>query len=216
LFDNRGDGTYVDVAATVGLAAWEFIWGASFADFDADGDSDLAIAGSLLGVGSSNPTRIFLNDDGLFTDATASSGLKDLRDYFTSGLAQADFDNDGFPEFLVVTSTIPGAIGRPFLYRNLGTGNHSITLRVRGTTSNRDAVGARVAVTAGGRTQVKWRYAGSSFLSMDSPWLTFGLGTATQVEAIEVTWPTGLVERFVDLPVDQTSTIIEGEGSPAP
>ncbi|RMG51445.1 MAG: CRTAC1 family protein [Acidobacteria bacterium] len=221
LYVNNGDGTFTDVGEQAGVARWEWGWGCSFTDVDNDGDLDLFFAGNfphepfdVMSAGRGNPGRLLINEgDGTFRDA-ADQAIFGLEDEFTSGVAVGDFDGNGFPDILVAVGGFDDRAGHPHLYQNLGNDNAWITLRLVGTMSNRDAIGARVSVTAGGRTQVKEVRAGSSFLSMDSPWLTFGLGEADHIESIGVVWPSGLSEEFEPPPVRQTITLVEGEGLP--
>lgn len=220
LYENNGDGTYTDIGETAGLADWEFGWGASFADFDNNGYADLFFAGSfpffpiwpIIGPGRGNPGRLFMNkkNSKSFSHA-ASFGLQNA---YASGVAVGDFDNNGFPDIVVVTTTFLKR-GRPVLLQNVGNNNNWITVRTVGTASNRDGVGARVTVKARNLVQVKEVRAGSSFLSMDSPWLTFGLGKRKTAH-IEVAWPSGLVERFSWQAVNQMVTLVEGTGVPVP
>ena len=240
LFESNGDGTYVsgDVAAAAGVGTLEFGWGCTFTDFDNDGYADIFFAGSLpsvLNQGRGNPGRmLFNNRDGTFTDASApscsggrsrrasSSGEAsteciravpvDLSNQWTSGVAQGDFDNDGFADIVVVVEPVAGGSCRPVLLRNLGNENHWVTIRLVGTTSNRDAVGAQVRVVAGPLRQIKEVYAGTSFLSTESPWLTFGLADQESTDSVKVTWPSGLVEQFANISTGQTVTLVEGQG----
>ena len=101
----------------------------------------------------------------------------------------------------------------PRLLRNDG-GNrrHWLGVALQGTTSNRDAVGARVTVTAGGRARTKLRTGGTSYLSASDPRLLFGLGSESRVERLEVRWPTGRVERYPEPAVDRYLTLKEGAG----
>ncbi len=220
LYENHGDGTFTDVGERTGVARWEWGWGCSFIDVDNDGDLDLFFAGNfphepfdVMSAGRGNPGRLLINDDGTF-HVFEDREVFQLADEFTSGVAVGDFDGNGFPDILVAVGGFDDRAGHPHLYQNLGNENNWITLRLVGTTSNRDAIGAWVSVTAGGRTQVKEVRAGSSFLSMDSPWLTFGLGEADYIESIRVVWPSGLVEEFEPPPVRQICPLVEGEGSP--
>ena len=89
-------------------------------------------------------------------------------------------------------------------------------MRLEGTASNRDAIGARVAVTAGGRRQTAWRLGGGSYASAEDPRLHFGLGPARTIDEVEVRWPSGRVDRFRDLPADTGYLIREGEPDPLP
>jgi hypothetical protein len=95
-------------------------------------------------------------------------------------------------------------------------GGHQLTLRLEGTASNRDAVGARVSVTAGGRTRVAWRLGGGSYQSASDPRLHFGVGDADHVESIEIRWPSGRIQRLGELAADTGYFIREGAGQAEP
>jgi hypothetical protein len=123
------------------------------------------------------------------------------------GLAAGDLDNDGRIDALVVAQDVPLAY-----FHNRTAGGHSLTLRLEGTTSNRDAVGARVTVLAGKRRQVRWRFGGGSYQSASDPRLHFGLGDATVVDALDVTWSSGRVDHFGPLAADAGYQIREGSG----
>jgi hypothetical protein len=93
---------------------------------------------------------------------------------------------------------------------------HFLTLHLEGTASNRDGVGARVTVAAGGRSQVAQRTGGGSYQSANDPRLHFGLGGSDRVERVEVRWPSGTVDRWTDLPVDAGYRLREGDPRPHP
>jgi hypothetical protein len=105
----------------------------------------------------------------------------------------------------------------PRLFRNDG-GNrdHWIGFTLVGTRSGRDAIGARVAVTAGGRTRVRALVGGASYLTSSDPRLLFGLGTLARVDVVEVRWPSGHVDRFSGFDADRYVTLTEGSAPPAP
>jgi enediyne biosynthesis protein E4 len=213
LYRNNGNGTYTDVGVEAGVADFAFAWGCAFKDFDDDGDPDLYFAGALVGLDRDPGVLLFNNGDGTFSDFTASSPV-DLTGMLVSGIASGDYDNDGFVDVVVMREPGNGySFGAPILLHNRGNGNHSVTIRLVGTRSNREAIGARVWVTAAGRTQVQEVYAGSSFASTDSPWLTFGLGASESAEQVRVQWPLGARETFRDLPVGHMVTLVEGSGS---
>jgi hypothetical protein len=221
LYENQGNGTYRNRATQARIVNLELGWGASFADFDNDGFQDLFLAGSLpvagfnvIGPGRGNPGHLLMNNQDKTFRKEASFGLASK---FTSGVAVGDFDNNGFPDVLVVTSkfleTTPrfNPDGRPVLLQNAGNSNHWLTIKTVGTKSNRDGIGAHVVVTSGDLRQIKEVRAGSSMASMDSPWLTFGLGQRTRAD-IEVRWPSGLRERFVANEADRMIALTEGTG----
>ena len=217
LYRNNGDNTYTNVAGQAGAANFEFGWGATMTDFDNDGYVDIFFAGAcpafMIGPGAGNPgTMLFNRGDGTFANHTSDMPTN-LASRSTSGVAAGDYDNDGFMDIVVAADAYRDDPGGPTIFHNLGNDNHWLTIKLRGTVSNRDAVGARVRVTAGGMTRTKEVYAGMSFLSQDSMWLTFGLGSSDSVETVEVRWPRGLVETIKDVPSDQAITLVEGENS---
>ena len=121
------------------------------------------------------------------------------------GAAFGDFDNDGDIDVLAVNMN-----DRPSLYRNEGGNqNHWITLQLEGSRGNRDAIGARVELTAGGRTQVHEVRSGGSYLSHNDMRLHFGLGAASRVEGFRIRWPNGKTEELPGMDADRFIRIKE-------
>ncbi|MGA8776008.1 MAG: ASPIC/UnbV domain-containing protein, partial [Terriglobales bacterium] len=123
------------------------------------------------------------------------------------GAAFADINNDGALDVLVTTNG-----GAAHLYRSEGGTNHSLRVKLAGTKSNRDGVGAVVRVTAGGEKQWQMMRSGSSYLSASELVLTFGLGSRTKADSVEVQWPGGAMEKIADVAAGETVTIREGNG----
>jgi tetratricopeptide (TPR) repeat protein len=146
-------------------------------------------------------------EGGKLTDASdrAGSPWQVLR--VARGLAAGDLDNDRRVDLLVGAQDVPLAY-----FHNRSAGGHSLTVHLEGTTSNRDAVGARVAVLTGKRRQVRWRFGGGSYQSACDSRLHFGLGDATVVDMLKVTWPSGRLDRFGPLTADAGYRIREGSG----
>jgi hypothetical protein len=214
LYRNNGDGAFTDIAEEMGLARWEFGWGTVFTDFDNDGDLDLYYIGNFrfLGV-EDNPGRFFRNDNGILREATAEYGLltKDEtgRNTIATGLAAGDLNNDGHVDLLVTNAGAANELGYPILFTQRFDNNHWIRLQLEGTISNRSAIGARVKLTAGGRTQIREVASGASSFSQHSLEAHFGLGTHAQADVIEVRWPSGIVQTFSSIPADRTVKIRE-------
>ncbi len=215
VFENTGDGTYdaVGYEGTFDEIEYPASWAFGVADFDNDGGEDIFYSGNFPVESydwSGNAGLLLLNQrNGSFRKFPSGFGLEDL---FTTGAAIGDYDNDGFADIVVVTSKSRGHGGEPVLLHNQGGSNSWISVRLIGTASNRDGIGARVWAKANGTVVVKSTHAGSGFLSNNSPWLTFGLGSHEGPVDIEVRWPSGPVEVFEGQAVRQTVTLTEGRG----
>ena len=151
-----------------------------------------------------------------------ATGADDIRD--ARGMATADFDNDG--DLDIVVNNNPGDTGRAELARatllrnNVGARHNWLAVELRGTKSNRDAVGATVTIEAGADRQVRLLGAGAGFASQHSARLYFGLGAREGVSAVVVRWPSGRVERFEKIggqPIGarRLLRLVEGEGAEA-
>jgi hypothetical protein len=223
LYRNTPDGFHIATfAAGLGEASRAYLgWGAGFVDLDNDGWLDLLVANGhiypeidLFPLGSAYRQRLLLyrsTGAGRFQEIGAQMGEAIAAPRSGRGIAFADYDNDGDVDFLVVNMD-----ARPSLFRNDG-GNRQrrLSLRLRGTKSNRDAIGARVTVTAGGVSQTAEVRGGGSYLSTHDPRLHFGLGKAKKVDRIEVRWPSGLVQEFQGLAAEDWLLAEGGEPMPA-
>jgi hypothetical protein len=151
---------------------------------------------------------LFHNEgNGKFTDVGKFSGDGFSSPYVGRGVAFADFDNDGFVDVVVANNGDP-----PLLLRNSGgNGNHFLNFRLSGTKSDRDAMGARIRVTAGTTSQVREIAGGGSYLSQSDLRANFGLGKAKRAETVEVTWPSGQRQTFRNVEADKFYWIEEGK-----
>ena len=220
LYENSGDGLFSDITFPAGLgeSSLPYLgWGTGFVDFDNDGFLDIFIANGHVydrveqfaqGLTYHQRNQLYRNlGNGRFQDVTEeiTDGL--LVERSSRGVAFGDYDNDGDVDVLVINLN-----DRPNLLRNESSnGNHWLTLRLVGSRSNRDAIGARITVTVGDRVQIAEVRSGGSYLSHNDSRVHFGLGEASQVERLEVRWPSGLVESFENLQVDQFLLLREGE-----
>lgn len=143
------------------------------------------------------------NGDGTFTDVSHVNGADRIED--GRGLSLLDFDADGQVDLLMRNYRQPAQ-----LLRNTGGTQHWIAFQLIGTRSNRDAVGARITITAGGRRQMREVSCGSGYLSSSSLVQHFGLGPVTEVERVEVRWPSGEYTLRYDLAADRHVRIVEG------
>ncbi len=217
-YRNLGSGQFADQTTAVGLAApsrYLLGFGAAFFDADNDGRLDLATANGHVNdlrplLPFAMPAQLLMGQpSGRLIDVSARAGEPWLVPRLGRGLARGDIDNDGRVDLLIVSEGTPLAF-----FRNLGPAGHFLVLALEGAppASNRDAVGARVTVTAGGVTRFDERIGGSSYLSAHDHRLHFGLGDATRVEAVEVKWPSGRVDRYRNLAADTGYRLQEGRG----
>jgi hypothetical protein len=144
---------------------------------------------------------------GKFQEVTQSLGMGFAAPRVARGAAYADIDNDGALDVLMTTNG-----GRAYLFHNEGTPNHSLRVRLEGTKSNRDGIGAVVRVSSGKDQQWQMMRSGSSYLSQSELVLTFGLGSAGKADAVEVQWPSGQVDKLANVAAGQTIVVQEGKG----
>ena len=149
--------------------------------------------------------QLFLNiGDGRFEEYAEDGGALSLK-RVSRGAAFGDYDDDGDIDVLVAN-----VAAQPTLMRNDGASGHWVRLRLEGRDSNRAGIGTRVEVTSGGQVQTDEVRSGASYLSQSDVQLHFGLGTATSIERVVVYWPSGRVEEYADLGVNQEHLLVEG------
>ncbi|HLH20281.1 MAG TPA: CRTAC1 family protein [Bryobacteraceae bacterium] len=217
LYRNRGGGEFDDVTIPAGLGRnTNYVgWGCGFFDFDNDGLPDLLLVNGhvfpevdRLGIDIHFRDHAILYRNlggGKFADITASAGPGILERQSARGAAFADYDNDGLVEILVNNQNAAPSL----LKQAMRPGNHWITLQLAGTRSNRSALGAKVRLTAGGRTQADEVRSGGSYLSQNDLRLHFGLGAAAAAVRIEIDWPSGAQQVLRDVAGDRVLRIEE-------
>jgi enediyne biosynthesis protein E4 len=221
LYRNNGDGTFDDVTSAAGLGLYtKYLgWGTMFLDFDNDGWPDLLLVNghvypevdkNNLGSNYEEPRILYHNlGKGTFADISASAGPGINMHASSRGLAVGDLWNDGR-----ISAVITNLNAAPSLLVNqVRNSNHWIAIRTVGTKSNRDGIGVRISVKAGARTWVDEVRSGSSYNSSSDMRVHFGLGSATKVDSVQIRWPSGLLERFDNLPADSIQTLKEASGT---
>ena len=195
-------------------------WGLKFFDYDNDGNLDLFLANGnpddLIEtlhsqVNYQEPLLLFHNTEKSFENVSAQSGPVFAKPLSARGMAIGDFNNDGAVDVLVAVND-----AAPVLLRNnVGSKNHWLGVKLVGTKSNRDAVGARITYQAGDLKRSRTKVAGGSFLSSHDPRIVLGIGKRPKIDWLEIKWPQpgGATERITDLPIDRYITILEGKGS---
>jgi hypothetical protein len=221
LFHNEGKGLFIDDAPRTSIGRATLLtltFACFFFDYDLDGFLDIFAANGHVSddieavqsrVKYAEPPHLFQNAGGKrFEDRSREVGAGFTRATVARGAAYADYDQDGDLDLFVTTNNGPAR-----LLRNDGGGNNALRLRLAGTSSNRDGIGARVDVTLpGGRTAWQLVKTGSSYASQSELPLTFGLAAAAGVDAIRVTWPSGRIDNVGPQKGNQTLTIEEGKG----
>src|SRR5262249_10913147 len=204
-----------DVTAAVGLDRVVLPMGSNFGDVDNDGFLDIYLGTGRPSFSYLMPNLLFRNEGGRrFEDITAATGTGHLQK--GHGVAFADWDRDGDLDiFVEAGGAVPGDRAHNVLLENPGSGHHWLTVKLVGTRTNRCALGARIRVdlaTPDGAIASRYRTitTGSSFGG--NPFAcTIGLGTASAVRALEVSWPTsGIRQLFRDVPVDRAIEITGG------
>ena len=218
LYRNVGGGRFADASVSSGLAASSFdrlAFGINFFDADADGDVDLFVANGHIDedierfdpqAAYGQQDQLFANDGhGLFTEVTQAAGPAFEHRLVGRGSATGDYDDDGDLDIFVVNTNQPALL----LRNDSASENHWLSVRLRGTRSNRNGFGARVLVQAGDLVQVDEARSAGSYLSQDDTRLFFGLGPHEIVERLEITWPSGTRQVMTQIDADHTVEVQE-------
>lgn len=202
-------GTYLDRHAEINITNSGVAWGVEPQDFNNDGYLDLFVANGRVLAGNFGQQDLFFVNAGnnTFFEAGGEAGVRDFG--VNRGMAAADYDHDGQLDVWVSNVLGPSA-----MYRNEGSANHWLEVELTGVVSIRDAVGARVQVEAGGRTQTRAVIMGSSYLSQDTRSLHFGLGAFASADRVRVVWPSGVVQTLTNVSGDQRLKVTEYESNP--
>ncbi len=241
LWHNNHDGTFTDVSRETNTCEALWGWSAKFGDFDNDGWQDLFVVNGLRSAGKDNYIPVLVNlitQPGVdfsdvrlwphigemswsgyqkkkffhnlggetFKEMSAEAGIDNDKD--GRGIGMADFDNDGRLDLYQVN-----ADQQALFYRNTtqGAGNW-VQFKLTGTKSNRDAIGARITLTAGGLKQIQEINGGNGYAGQSTKRAHFGIGKATKVDSVEIHWPSGLVQKVDGININKMNKITEGKG----
>jgi len=221
LYHNERNGLFVDTAPSSEVGRSSLLtlgFGCFFFDYDLDGWPDFYVADGHLDdsieriqqrIRFSEPPHLYHNLAGKgFEDVAASMGPSFDAPRIARGAAHGDINNDGAPDIVITTNNGPAA-----LFLNQGGTSHALRIKLIGTKSNRDGIGAVVAVKSATTFQKQMLRSGSSYLSASELVLTYGLSSSIQADSIEVRWPSGAVDRVTNVNADQIVTIREGSGA---
>jgi ASPIC and UnbV/FG-GAP-like repeat len=238
LWHNNADGTFTDLARETGTCETLWGWAAKFGDYDNDGLLDLFVVDGLRSAGKDNFIPVLLNmitkpgvdfsdvgswphiggmtwsgyqkkklfrnlDRHSFVEMAGPAGVDNDKD--GRGIGVGDFDDDGRLDFYQTNADQPS-----LFYRNVSPGTgHWIELKLVGTTSNRDAIGARVTLKTGDASMIREVNGGNGYAGESTQRVHFGLGAAMTVSSLQIRWPSGLVEDVM-VPIDGISIVREG------
>jgi hypothetical protein len=190
-------------------------WGARFVDYDNDGWKDLFVAqGHVMdnieltqpSIKYREPLLLMHNQAGQFEDVSAQSGTPFRQPLSARGAAFGDLNNDGFIDIVINCNDGPAVV----LMNGGSNGNHWLLVNTVGSTSNRDGAGARLRlVSESGLEQYGYVSSAGSYLSANDKRVHFGLGHDRTARLLEITWPSGKVQRLENVPGDQVLTVQE-------
>ncbi|HVA46665.1 MAG TPA: CRTAC1 family protein [Pirellulales bacterium] len=222
LFCNEGAGRFREVSDAAGVETF-WPWGIAAGDFDNDGDQDVYLPSGMGYPYFYYPCSLLLNNgNGTFVDRAAEEGVEPPREgQFLSELifarqaarssrcaATADFDGDGRVDLMVNNFN-----GVPYYFKNQFPRRHYAAIRLRGTRSNRDAIGALAKLHYRGGVMVRQVECTGGYLSQPSKTLHFGLGDVTSIDRVEIHWPSGMRQVLISPAVDRLHEVIEPEGA---
>jgi hypothetical protein len=226
LYRNLGAGLFGDATlpSGIGSATLRFLgFGAVFLDYDNDGHLDLAIANGHVLDNTSHfqsaskyaQRKLLLrnNGQGRFTDVAASAGPGFALERVSRTLVAGDIDNDGDLDLLVTNN----GESADLLRNDGGNRGNAVVVKLTGTKSNRDGIGARLRATVGSRTLIRDIKSGSSYLGQNDLRAHFGIGRASEIERLDVRWPSGHIDRLEHIAANGIVAITEGgrsDGSP--
>lgn len=217
LFRNEGGNRFSEITYDMGLGTISIPmsgFGSLFLDYNNDGLVDLFVLNGhpfeqvqkmLPNVTYAEPPFLFENTGKTFREVAAGSGAALQKNYPGRGLAIGDIDNDGDPDLLLLS------VGRPpVLLRNEGGNkNHWLGVKLNGTVSNRDGIGAKVYLTSNGTHHWKQLLGGRSYCTASDNRLLFGLGAQNKIDELEIRWTSGRVSKLQNLKANQYLTVTE-------
>jgi ASPIC and UnbV/FG-GAP-like repeat/FlgD Ig-like domain len=215
-YRNQGDGTFVNRTSAANLGS-SLSGRTCFAtDFDNNGWLDLYLVHERNTEGShamNQSNALYLNNcDGTFEEVAGEAGVDCQVGGTGASAGWADYDLDGFPDIYVTNGSdfFPFNEGPHVVYHNEGNENHWLRLHLVGTESNRDGIGARVWLDAGGLTQYRIQNGAVNDMSQSCMDVHFGLGEATEIDGLTIIWPSGTRQHYEQLGIDTVHTIVEG------
>lgn len=209
LYQNLGNGVFADRSypAGIAMAAGQFVgWTSSFVDYDNDADADIFKTNGALKHLYGHEDQFFNNlGDGKFKDISNDLGSYFHEEYVGRGACLGDYDNDGDFDIYIANLNSRGV----FLRNNKGSQNNWLMIELTGTTSNKDAIGARVKIISEGKAQIAQQKGPTGYLSQNDHRMHFGLGKNEIIEKIEIRWPSGKIQAIENTKSNQILHVTE-------
>lgn len=207
LYQNNGDLTFDNIASSAGVTVDEIGWGALWIDYNNNTLQDLYVS-TMENIGTIEEQNYLYqnNGDATFTEIMEQTNLLGNDFAGTFAVAMGDINNDGYPDF--VQNNLDPTECR--LFENSGGPNNYLKVSVEGTASNKDGIGSWIEIWIDGQKYIRYTYCGENYLGQNSDREFFGLGTAEQVDSLNVIWLSGHEDTFYNIDANQTLHIIEG------
>lgn len=209
LYENLGNGLFSDksYASGISVASGQFVgWSSSFLDYDNDGDVDIFKANGELKHLYGQEDQLFENiENGKFKDVSVDISQYFQEEYVGRGACLGDYDNDGDIDIYIVNLDSKSML----LRNNKGNQNNWLTLNLVGHASNKDGIGSRIKLVAGGKVQTAQKKSTTGYLSQNDSRIHFGLMKNDMVEKIEIKWPSGKLQVLENIKANQILTVEE-------
>lgn len=206
LLKNNGDGTFDDIAVSSGLSFNSIGWGANFFDADNDTDLDLYVSSMVDNTDSGLLTTAFYECQNDQTYILSTTSGFDADEFKSFSNAIGDIDNDGFQDFVVANQ----APDNHSLWHNQNDTNNWLKVKLKGVQSNTNGIGSWIELYANNKVMYRYTICGEAFLGQNSATEIFGLGTATTIDYVKVTWLSGIEDVITNVTPNQTLLIEEG------
>jgi hypothetical protein len=204
LLQNQANGSFLNVADSIGVAHYITSWGSNFLDYDNDGFLDLYVCSGFYPQRGAN--KIYQNlQNGQFSEVNIGF-LNDSTYSYSSAIG--DYNNDGYPE-IVVSQMAPDSL---MLWSSAAGNNNWVKIRLEGSLSNRDAVGCWLHAYANNQVYTDYTQAGEGYLAQSSQDISFGIAQATQIDSLKINWISGISETYYNLSANKRYWILEGSG----
>jgi ASPIC/UnbV protein/VCBS repeat protein/type IX secretion system substrate protein len=203
---NNGNGTFTNIAASNGTTFNSVAWGAVFLDADNDTDIDLYVSGMRDGTLGDLPSAFYENSNNMFTIPVSAGFANDNAESYSNAIG--DVNNDGYPDITVVNASPRSN----FLWINdcdTNINNNWLKVTLEGSTSNRMGIGSKIEIAINGSKQYRYTLCGEGYISQNSGTEFFGIGNATTIDYVKVTWLSGVEDIINNVIPNQTIHIEE-------